>query len=58
MNIGDIIEFRTTWKNEFFFKNKSALLTAKRLIKKSVLIGKKINGSFNSFSITFWFLSL
>jgi len=56
MNIGDIIEFRTTWKNELFFKNKSACLTAKRLIKKSILIGKKSIDRSILFSITFWFL--
>ena len=36
----DIIEYRTTWNNELFFKNKSSCLTAKRLIKKSIFIGK------------------
>ncbi len=36
----DIIEYRTTWNNELFFKNKSICITAKRLIKKSIFIGK------------------
>jgi hypothetical protein len=40
MNLEDIKEFRTNWNNEFFYKNKSAVLTAKRLIKKSIVIGK------------------
>jgi hypothetical protein len=35
----DIFEFRTPWKNENFLKNKSAFLTTKRLIKKSIAIG-------------------
>lgn len=38
--MGDIIEFRTTWNNELFLKKKSVCLTAKRLIKKSIAIGK------------------
>jgi hypothetical protein len=40
MDREDIIEYRTTWNNEVFFKNKSACITAKRLIKKSIVIGK------------------
>jgi hypothetical protein len=40
MNLADIKEFRTTWDNEFFYKNKSAVLTAKYLIKKSIVISK------------------
>jgi hypothetical protein len=40
MNLADIQEFRTTWNNELFWKNKSTVVTAKRLIKKSIVIGK------------------
>ncbi|CAF2466961.1 unnamed protein product [Rotaria sp. Silwood2] len=38
MDLADITEFRTTWNNEIFLKNKSAFLTAKRLIRKSIII--------------------
>ncbi|CAF0842422.1 unnamed protein product [Adineta steineri] len=38
MNIEDIIEFRTTWNNDLFIKNKLICQIAKRLIKKSILI--------------------
>jgi hypothetical protein len=49
MNLEDIQEFRTTWNNEVFFKNKSAVLTAKRLIKKSIVIGKNHGLFFDKF---------
>jgi hypothetical protein len=39
--MSDIREFQITWKRELFFKNKSTLLTAKYLIKKSIVIGNK-----------------
>ncbi|CAF2329583.1 unnamed protein product [Rotaria sp. Silwood2] len=38
MDLADITEFRTTWNNEIFLKNKSTFLTAKRLIRKSIII--------------------
>ena len=41
MDLRDINEFRTNWNNELFKKNKSLIRTAKRLIKKSIVIGKK-----------------
>ncbi|CAM2719493.1 unnamed protein product [Rotaria socialis] len=34
MDIADVTEFRTTWNNEFFLKNKSAFSAAKHLIRK------------------------
>lgn len=40
MNLENIQEFRTNWNSEFFYKNKSTFLKAKRLIKKSIVIGK------------------
>ena len=43
MDMADIIEFRTTWNNELFLKNKAACLTAKRLIRKSLVIGRNLS---------------
>jgi hypothetical protein len=43
MEMADIIEFRTTWNNEMFMKNKAACRTAKRLIRKSLAIGKNLS---------------
>jgi len=40
MDLADITEFRTTWNNELFLKNKSAILAAKKLIKKSIIIAQ------------------
>jgi hypothetical protein len=37
----DVNEFHTTWNNELFQKNKSAVVAAKRLIRKNVVIGKR-----------------
>ena len=37
----DIQEFRITWKREVFFKNKSRIVKAKCLIRKSIGIGKE-----------------
>ncbi len=53
MNLTDVKEFRTTWNNELFQKNKSTVITAQRLIKKSLVIGKKKNNI-----ICFKYLSL
>jgi hypothetical protein len=38
--MSDIREYEITWKQELFFKNRSTVLTAKCLIKKSIFIGK------------------
>ena len=39
MNLDEISEFRTTWNNELFRKNRSTFIAAKRLIRKSIVIG-------------------
>jgi hypothetical protein len=37
-NMCDIKDFRTTWKRELFFRKTSSRLTARCLIKKSIII--------------------
>ena len=41
IHLVDVQEFRTTWNNELFHKNQSTVRTARRLIRKSLLIGRK-----------------
>lgn len=41
INLVDVQEFRTTWNNELFHKHQSTVRTARRLIRKSLLIGKE-----------------
>ena len=40
MDSVNIVEFRTTWNNEAFLRNRSGLSAAQRLVRKSVTIGK------------------
>jgi hypothetical protein len=39
MNWADIVEYRTTWNNDFFVKTRPARLAAQRSIRKSIAIG-------------------
>ena len=49
-----IIEYRTTWNNELFFKHRGTCRLARRLIRKSVLISKCFHKSKNIRSFSFF----